>query len=105
MECIQANVVIVGGGIMGSSAAYHLRMLDRSVILLERGFIASQASGVNFGNVRESDRYLPQLPLARRSREIWQRLAEMIGDNCEYETIGNLKCVYSEEDLTDLETY
>ncbi len=90
MERLQADVVIIGGGIMGSSAALHLRLLDRSVLLLERGFVASQASGVNFGNVREYDRYLPQLPLARRSRDIWQRLGELVGDSCEYEPIGNL---------------
>ena len=105
MDRLQADVVIIGGGIMGSSAALHLRLLDRSVILLERGFVASQASGVNFGNVRESDRYLPQLPLARRSRDIWLRLGELIGDNCEYEPIGNLKGVYSEEELANLEEY
>ena len=105
MERLQADVVIVGGGIMGSSAALHLRLLGRSVILLERGFIASQASGVNFGNVRENDRYLPQLPLARRSRDIWQRLGEMVGDTCEYQPIGNLKGVYSEQELASLEEY
>ena len=105
MERLQADVVIIGGGIMGSSAALHLQLLGRSVILLERGFIASQASGVNFGNVRENDRYLPQLPLARRSRDIWQRLGELVGDSCEYEPIGNLKGVYSEEELACLEEY
>lgn len=90
---------------MGSSAALHLRLLGRSVTLLERGFIASQASGVNFGNVRESDRYLPQLPLARRSREIWRNLGSIIGDTCEYECTGNLKAVYSTEELESLEEY
>ena len=105
MDRLQADVVIIGGGIMGSSAALHLRLLGRSVILLERGFIASQASGANFGNIRESDRYLPQLPLARRSRDIWQNLGEMVGDTCEYEPIGNLKGVYSEPELEDLEEY
>ena len=105
MEHLQADVVIIGGGIMGSSAALHLRLLDRSVVLLERGFIASQASGANFGNVRESDRYLPQLPLARRSRDIWHNLGEVVGDTCEYELIGNLKGVYTEAELEGLEEY
>ena len=105
MEQLQADVIIIGGGIMGSSAALHLRLLGRSVILLERGFIASQASGANFGNVRESDRYLPQLPLARRSRDIWQNLGVMVGDTCEYEKIGNLKGVYNEAELEGLEEY
>ena len=105
MDRLQADVVIIGGGIMGSSAALHLQLLGRSAVLLERGFIASQASGANFGNVRENDRYLPQLPLARRSRDIWQRLGELVGDTCEYEPIGNLKGVYNEEELASLEDY
>ena len=41
-------------------------------ILLERGLIGQQASGVNFGNVRRQGRYLHQLPLANRSRAIWE---------------------------------
>jgi len=47
-----ADVIIVGGGLMGASAALFLRNRGRSVILLERGLVGQQASGVNFGNVR-----------------------------------------------------
>lgn len=72
MKRTEADVVIVGGGFMGVAAAFFLRQRGRSVILLERGLVGQQASGVNFGNVRRQGRYLPQLPLANRSREIWE---------------------------------
>ncbi len=56
---------------MGAATAFFLRQRGRSVALLERGLIGQQASGTNFGNVRRQGRYLRQLPLANRSREIW----------------------------------
>jgi sarcosine oxidase subunit beta len=58
-----ADVVIVGGGIMGSSCALFLRQRGCSVRLIERGLIGQQASGVNFGNIRRQGRPLAQLSL------------------------------------------
>jgi len=46
-----AEVIIIGGGIAGASAAFHLAGYGRDVILLERGEIASEASGVNAGGI------------------------------------------------------
>ena len=46
-----ADVIIIGGGIAGTSAAFHLAEHGRSVTLLERGPIASEASGVNAGGM------------------------------------------------------
>jgi sarcosine oxidase subunit beta len=100
-----ADVIIVGGGIMGASAAFHLRRRGKSVILLERGLIGQQASGVNFGNVRRQGRYLHQLPLANRSRAIWNRLPELIGEDCEYVIAGHLRVAYTREQADRLEAY
>src|SRR2546428_2335186 len=47
----ETDVLVVGGGIAGASAAYHLAALGRRVTLLERGEIASGASGVNAGQI------------------------------------------------------
>ena len=60
----EADVIIVGGGIVGTATAFFLRQRGVSVILVERFLVGQQASGTNFGNVRRQGRYLGQLPLA-----------------------------------------
>ena len=45
------EVLVIGGGIAGASAAFHLAEHGRNVTLLERGDIASEASGVNAGGI------------------------------------------------------
>jgi sarcosine oxidase subunit beta len=87
----KADVIIVGGGIMGASAAFFLRKRGMSVILLERGLIGQQASGVNFGNVRRMGRPVVQLPLSNRSRAIWLRFKELFGEDAELLLNGHLR--------------
>ena len=102
---MQADVVIVGGGLMGASAAFFLRKRGVSVVLLERGLVGQQASGVNFGNVRRQGRFLPQLPLAHRSRDIRGRLPELIGHDAEFIATGHVRVVYAEAQLAAIEQY
>ena len=64
----RADVIVIGGGIMGTSTAFFLRRRNRSVILLERGLTGQQASGVNFGGIRRQGRALPQLAMANRAK-------------------------------------
>jgi sarcosine oxidase subunit beta len=105
MTPLTADVIIVGAGIMGSAAAFFLRRRGCSVILLERGLVGQQASGTNFGNVRRQGRYLPQLPLANRSRDIWGRLPELIGDDIEFLPTGHVRFCYSPEQVGVIEAY
>lgn len=100
-----SDVIIVGGGFMGSATAFFLRQRGRSVILLERWRVGQQASGVNFGNVRRQGRFLPQLPLANRSREIWGKMNELIGESAEFLPTGHLRVCYEKDLLGDLEQY
>ena len=94
---VKADVAIIGGGLMGAATAFFLRQRGQSVLLIERGLIGQQASGVNFGNVRRQGRFLPQLPLANRSRAIWGRLPELIGEDAEFVVSGHIRVTYSEE--------
>ncbi|PTQ12692.1 sarcosine oxidase subunit beta [Sphingomonas oleivorans] len=100
-----ADVIIVGGGIMGASAAFFLRQRGKSVILLERDLVGQKASGTNFGNVRRQGRYLHQLPLANRARAIWGALPELIGEDCEFIASGHLRVCYTREQADRLEAY
>jgi sarcosine oxidase subunit beta len=102
---LRADVVVVGGGLMGAATAFFLRQRGVSVVLLERGLVGQQASGVNFGNVRRQGRFLPQLPLAHRSRAIWGRLPELIGHDAEFIATGHVRIVYDEAQLAVVEQY
>ena len=58
---LRSDVLIVGGGPMGTTTAFFLRRHHGlSVTLLERELIGRQASGTNFGNVRRQGRDLAQ---------------------------------------------
>lgn len=101
----EADVVIVGGGGAGCSTALHLARRGVRVVLLERGLIGGQASGVNYGGVRQQGRHPAELPIARRSREIWGRLVEWIGTDAEFEATGHLKLARNEAEEADLVAY
>ena len=104
-EHVAADVAIVGGGIAGCSAALHLSSRGAKVVLLERGMCGGQASGVNYGGVRQQGRDLAELPLARRSREMWGRLAEIVGTDCEFVASGHVKLARSDANMDELEAY
>ncbi len=104
-ERLDCDVAIVGGGIVGSSAALFLRRFGLSVVLLERGLCGAAASGVNYGGVRAQGRSLSQLPLALRARQIWTRLPDYIGIDGEYVPSGHLKLARTEDDLAQLQAY
>ncbi|WP_334173821.1 FAD-binding oxidoreductase [Pseudoxanthobacter sp.] len=101
----EADVVIVGGGIMGTASALFLARRGRSVILLERGMIGRQASGTNFGAVRRQGRPFSQMPLANRSRELWWQLPELISDDCEFVRRGHLRIALDQTAADKLVTY
>ena len=102
---LQTDVTIIGGGIVGGSAALALRRMGLSVVLLERDQCGSRSSGVNYGGVRRQGRPLTQLPLAQRAHEIWGRLPELLGIEGEYLRSGHLKIARSTADLASLEDY
>lgn len=100
---LETDVAIVGGGIVGGSAALFLRRMGLGVVLLERGLCGAAASGVNYGGVRVQGRPPVQLALALRSRQIWEHLRDYIGIDGEYVRSGHLKLARSEADLSSLE--
>ncbi|MBA8845458.1 sarcosine oxidase subunit beta [Ochrobactrum sp. RC6B] len=102
---LQADAVIIGGGIVGGSAALFMRRAGLSVILLDKGFCGAQASGVNYGGVRRQGRAPEQLPLAQRSHELWARLPELVGIDGEYVRSGHLKLARTEAHFASLEAY
>ncbi|UFZ07762.1 FAD-binding oxidoreductase [Bradyrhizobium ontarionense] len=102
---IDCDVAIIGGGLVGSSAALALRGMGFSVTLLDKGFCGAQASGVNYGGVRRQGRPPEQLPLSQRAHAIWPRLKALIGIDGEFLRSGHLKLARSAADMASLESY
>ncbi|QVQ25429.1 NAD(P)/FAD-dependent oxidoreductase [Achromobacter deleyi] len=105
IQKIDTEVAIIGGGIVGGSAALFLRRQGVPVVLLEAALCGAKASGVNYGGVRRQGRGLEQMPLTRRAHELWGQLPALIGTDGEYVRSGHLKLACSEADLALLEAY
>jgi len=101
-----SDVLIIGGGLMGTTTALFLRRHHGlRVTLLERGLIGRQASGTNFGNVRRQGRALEQIPLANRARAVWGRVHELLGEDLEFVPYGHLRVCYTEQQAAKLEQH
>src|SRR5678816_351850 len=65
------DVAVIGGGIVGCSAAYFLARAGLSVAVFEKGRIAGEQSGRNWGWVRQQGRSPVELPCMMRSLQLW----------------------------------
>ncbi len=87
-----SEVVIVGGGIYGTSLAYQLAKAGRSVTLLEAGEIAGGASGgPGERGVRASGRDLRELPVCALAQQLWAEYQARIEGGVGYRRVGGLK--------------
>ena len=66
------DVIIIGAGVLGLSAAYHLSMRKKSVLVLEKEILFGQhASGKNAGMFRQLYRHPQLTEWATQSRKTW----------------------------------
>ena len=86
----QVDVVVVGAGIVGSSTAYELARKGVSVALVDKGMVAGEQSGRNWGWVRQQNRDLHELPLAMFSLKRWGELGSEIGADLGFRLSGIL---------------
>jgi sarcosine oxidase subunit beta len=101
---VKTDIVIIGGGIVGSSAAYYLARKGLKVTLLEKEVaVGLQASGRNACGVRQQGRK-GALQLAMVAVHLWATLAEELECDLEYVRTGNLKIALTEARAAELET-
>ncbi|MCP5093830.1 MAG: FAD-binding oxidoreductase [Gammaproteobacteria bacterium] len=76
-----ADVVVIGGGIVGVSTAWFLAKQGVRVVLCEKGHIAGEQSGRNWGWVRIQGRDTREIPMMQESLRIWSELKNEIGED------------------------
>ena len=82
------DVVVIGGGIIGTSTALELAERGVSVALCEKGGIGHEQSSRNWGWVRISRRDPREVPLMAEALRIWSGLAERVGRPTGYKRAG-----------------
>ncbi|MEJ0016702.1 MAG: FAD-binding oxidoreductase [Acetobacteraceae bacterium] len=68
----RAGIVVIGGGIIGTSTALFLAEKGHSVVLCEKGRIGAEQSSRNWGWCRVNGRDVREIPLALESLRLWR---------------------------------
>lgn len=95
----RVDVVVVGGGIAGSSTALFLAEKGVAVALCEKGHIAGEQSSRNWGWVTARNRDMRELPLCLASAQLWQGMNDRVGAETGYRRMGSLRVYTSHETL------
>ena len=100
-----ANMVIIGGGVMGASTAYHLaRRGVKNILLLEKEqFYGQGATGRCAGGVRYQFSTEINVRLSQLSLPMLESFEQEIGQPIDYRQCGYLILLSSEEDLAQYE--
>jgi glycine/D-amino acid oxidase-like deaminating enzyme len=101
----RADVVIVGGGIIGTSAALFLAQKGISTVLCEKGHIAGEQSSRNWGWCRKMARDPREIPLIIESLRLWERMNETVEAETGFRTCGIMYLGEKPEDVARLEAW
>jgi 4-methylaminobutanoate oxidase (formaldehyde-forming) len=88
----RAQVVIIGGGVIGCSVAYHLTKLGwRDVLLLERSQLTAGTTWHAAGIVVSGFSSETDINMAKYTRDLYERLGEETGQDTGFKPVGYLQ--------------
>ena len=100
-----ADVVIIGGGILGVSAAWFLARDGVNVVVCEKGHIAGEQSSRNWGWIRKQRRDVRELPMMIESHRIWRSFEEETGEDIGYVEGGCYYLASTEKSVESFESW
>ena len=92
------SVVVIGGGIIGTSAALTLAARGISVVLCEKGYIACEQSSRNWGWCRQAGRDAREMPLIVASLRLWRDMDRLTDSATGFRECGVMYVGESEAD-------
>ncbi len=99
------DVVIVGAGIAGISAAWFLQRAGLRVAVCEKGVVAGEQSSRNWGWIRQQGRDQAELPIAMESMRLWQEISDQLGSSIGYQREGSLYLCENDTELAHHERF
>jgi glycine/D-amino acid oxidase-like deaminating enzyme len=95
----RSDVVVIGGGIVGVTAAIFLAEAGIPVKLVEKGRIGAEQSSRNWGWIRKQGRDVRELPLMLESMRLWRDLGGRVAQRIHFGTPGTTYVAQNEEEL------
>jgi sarcosine oxidase subunit beta len=107
MKAANTDILIVGGGVIGNSIAYHLARQGRQILVIERSHIADSpsASWASAGGVRRQGRHPAEAKLASEAIQRWKTLEQELDADVGYRHGGNLLLAESDIEVNYLSTF
>ncbi len=100
----KARVVIIGGGVVGCSALYHLAKKGwTDCVLLEKNELTSGSTWHAAGNVPTFSASWAIMNMQRYSTELYSRLGEEVDYPMNYHVTGSLRLAHSKERMQEFE--
>ena len=96
----KAKTVIVGGGVMGCSLAYHLcKEGESDLVLLEKGELTSGSTWHAAGQITHSVSHYSLAKMAAYGTELYPRLEDETGQSCTWHGSGSLRIAYTADEV------
>lgn len=93
-----AEVAIIGGGIMGVSTAYHLAKRGLSdVAILEKDLLAQASTGLSVGGIRQQFSHPANIRLSQESVKVFERFEQEFGVDIRFRQVGYLFLAQKQE--------
>lgn len=96
-----ADIIIIGGGIIGTSIAYHLAQKKaQGVVLLEKGLLGEGSTAKCAGGIRAQFSTEINIRFSLESLQTWNHFQEIMGTELDFKKVGYLVLASSEEEWT-----